>query len=507
MTEHTKTLKPQLSFWEIWNMSFGFLGIQFGFALQNANVSRIFETIGAEVEQIPILWIAAPLTGLIVQPIVGYFSDRTWNKLGRRRPYFLFGAIFASISLIFMPNAPVLWIAAGTLWILDASINVSMEPFRAFVGDNLASSQRTMGFAMQSFFIGVGAVIASLLPWMMTNWFDISNTAPEGVIPDSVKFSFYIGAIIFFLAVLWTVLKSKEYSPEQLAAFEEAEGKEQFQKGVASDEAIAQKAKKQVRKGSIISLVGIVSTFWLSTQNLSKELYILSIGIAIFGLLAIVAGSMQLRGKSENGFVAIINDFQDMPRTMKQLAVVQFFSWFPLFAMWIYTTAGVTSHIYGTNDPTSQLYNDGADWVSVCFGAYNLIAALVAFGLPVLAKKTSRRMTHLICLVLGGIGLLSIYFIGSPNLLLLPFIGIGIAWASILSMPYAMLAGSIPAAKMGYYMGVFNYFIVIPQLIAATILGFLVSRFFAGEAIYALLIGGFSMIAAGLLCLKVEDKD
>ena len=327
------------------------------------------------------------------------------------------------------------------------------------------------------------------------------------MIPDSVKFSFYIGAVIFFLAVLWTVLKSKEYTPEQLEAFEAAEGKEQFQKVAESDDIIEQKAKKQFRKGTIIFLTGILSTFWLSTQNFSKELYILSIGIAVFGLLAMFAGWMQRGGRTENGFVAIINDFQEMPQTMKQLAVVQFFSWFPLFAMWIYTTAGVTSHIYGTNDTTSQLYNDGADWVAVCFGAYNLIAALVAFGLPVLAKKTSRRMTHLICLVLGGIGLLSIYFIGSPNLLLLPFIGIGIAWASILSMPYAMLAGSIPAAKMGYYMGVFNYFIVIPQLIAATILGFLVSRFFAGEAIYALLIGGFSMIAAGLLCLRVEDND
>ncbi|MCR9289359.1 MAG: MFS transporter [Bacteroidetes bacterium] len=507
MSKQLPATRPRLNFWDIWNMSFGFLGIQFGFALQNANVSRIFETLGANVEEIPILWIAAPLTGLLVQPIVGYFSDRTWNKLGRRKPYFLFGAIFASIALFYMPNAPALWIAAGMLWIMDASINVSMEPFRAFVGDNLPASQRTTGFAMQSFFIGIGAVVASLLPWIMTNWLGISNIAEEGVIPDSVKFSFYIGAVVFFLAVLWTVMKSKEYNPEELAAFEANEKSGHFEKQAWTKEKFQKNGKKQLQNGGIILVLGLLITFWLTTQDLNKELYVLSGGIIAAGLLSVISGWMQQSGRTENGFVAIINDFQDMPTTMKQLAIVQFFSWFPLFAMWIYTTAGVTSHVYGTNDTTSQLYNDGADWVSVCFGVYNLVAAIVAFGLPILAKQTSRRVTHMICLILGGVGLLSVYFITNPTLLIVSMVGIGIAWASILSMPYAMLTGSIPSAKMGYYMGVFNYFIVIPQLIAATILGFLVSYFFDGSAIYALVIGGISMILAGVLCLRVDDKD
>lgn len=507
MSTSTIKTKPRLSFWEIWNMSFGFLGIQFGFALQNANVSRIFETMGADVEDIPILWIAAPLTGLLVQPIVGYYSDRTWNKLGRRRPYFLFGAIFASISLLIMPNSPTLWIAAGMLWIMDASINVSMEPFRAFVGDNLPSEQRTSGFAMQSFFIGTGAVIASILPWMMTNWFGISNTASEGTIPDSVKFSFYFGAIVFLLAVLWTVFKSKEYSPEELEAYEAAEKPTTFVKEARSDEWYQQNGKRQIRRGVFIMLMGSMLTFSLSKLGVNKEVYILSGGIVFAGLMALISGALQKNGNHSNGFVAAINDFQDMPKTMKQLAVVQFFSWFPLFAMWIYTTTAVTNHIYNTDDTTSQVYNDGADWVSVCFGVYNLVAAIVAFGLPVLAKKTSRRVTHMICLILGGLGLISIYFISDPNMLIVSMIGVGIAWASILSMPYAMLAGSIPAAKMGYYMGVFNYFIVIPQLIAATILGFMVSKFFGGDAIYALVVGGATMILAGLLCLRVEDEE
>lgn len=508
-TTSTKALrpKPTLSFWDIWNMSFGFLGIQFGFALQNANVSRIFETLGANVEQIPILWVAAPLTGLIVQPIIGYFSDRTWTKLGRRRPYFLFGAIFASLALVAMPNSPVLWMAAGMLWIMDASINVSMEPFRAFVGDNLPSAQRTTGFAMQSFFIGAGAVIASALPYIMTNWLGISNTAEEGVIPPSLKWSFYIGAIVFFLAVLWTVLRSKEYSPEEMATFSDNVEHGDFQKEDKSAEEYKANGKKQLQRGGLLLLMGLWLTYFLTTRALDKELYILTVGAALAGLLMIIAGYLQTIGKYENGFVTIISDFQEMPATMKQLAVVQFFSWFALFAMWLYTTAGVTAHIYGTDDTTSKLYNDGADWVGVCFGAYNLVAALVALGLPVLAKKTSRRITHLICLILGGVGLLSIYFIKDPNLLIGSMIGVGIAWASILSMPYAILAGALPSNKMGYYMGVFNYFIVIPQLVAASILGVIIGRLFAGEAIYALLVGGVSMILSGLLCLRVEDRD
>jgi len=427
--------KPRLSFWQIWNMSFGFLGIQFGFALQNANVSRIFETLGASIDSIPMLWIAAPVTGLLIQPIIGHFSDKTWGRLGRRRPYFLVGAILASLALIVMPNSTALWVAAGMLWVMDASINVSMEPFRAYVGDMLPSEQRTSGFAMQSFFIGAGAIIASALPYMLTNWLGVENTAPAGEIPPSVKISFYFGAAAFFFAVLWTVVRSKEYSPEQMREF--------------SDD------------------------------------------------------------KSEpenNGLMEIFHDFARMPKTMVQLAVVQFFSWFALFAMWIYTTSAVTSHVYGTTDTTSELFNEGADWVGVCFAAYNGFAAIVAFLLPVLAKYTNRKTTHMISLTVGGISLASIYFISNPVMLIVPFVGIGLAWASILSMPYAILTGSLPANKMGIYMGIFNFFIVIPQILAAGILGFFTKNLFNGEAIYALVLGGASMILAGILTLIVKDE-
>lgn len=430
--------KPKLSFWQIWNMSFGFLGIQFGFALQNANVSRIFETLGADISDIPILWIAAPTTGLLVQPIIGYMSDRTWGRLGRRRPYFLTGAVLASLALIVMPNSPALWIAAGMLWIMDASINISMEPFRALVADLLPSAQRTTGFAVQSFFIGTGAVIASALPYIFTNWFGISNTAPPGQIPDSVVYSFYVGAAAFFTAVAWTVFTTKEYPPTDM---------EEFMRN------------KQESAGFF------------------------------------------------NGVVEIFKSFVGMPKTMIQLAFVQFFSWFALFAMWIYTTSAVTNHIYGTSDTTSALYNEGADWVGILFALYNGFAALTAFALPVIAKWTSRKTVHMISLFAGGIGLASFYVITDPNLLLVSELGIGLAWASILAMPYAILAGALPAEKMGVYMGIFNFFIVIPQIIAAGILGYIVSTFFNNEAIYALLLGGASMVLAGILVMFVKDVD
>jgi len=497
--------KPQLSFWQIWNMSFGFLGIQFGFALQNANVSRIFETLGAEVDEIPILWIAAPLTGLIVQPIIGYMSDRTWGKLGRRRPYFLVGAILASAALIYMPNSPTLWVAAGMLWIMDASINVSMEPFRAFVGDMLSSEQRTTGFAMQSFFIGLGAVVASALPWILTNWFEVSNTAAEGVIPDSVKWSFYAGGAIFLMAVLWTVFRSKEYSPDELASFDDSEP-EEFEGGLSTKEEYNSNGKKQLKTGIIVLLIGLILTWLLDYNNLDKELYILTIGISVVGLLAVLSGRMQSVGNYKNGFVSIVNDFQFMPKTMKQLAIVQFFSWFALFAMWIYSTRAITGHIYGATDAVSKAYNDGADWVGIMFAFYNIVTFMVAFLIPVIARKTSRKFTHMISLMLGGLGLISYYFIRDPNILLVSMIGVGIAWASILSMPYAMLTDSLPSNKMGYYMGIFNFFIVIPQLVAASILGFMVVKFFDGNAIYALIIGGVSMIIAGITVMFVDDK-
>ncbi len=428
--------RQTLSFWQIWNMSLGFLGIQFGFALQNSNVSRIFQTLGAKMDDLPILWIAAPLTGLLVQPIIGYLSDRTWRPtLGRRRPFFLIGAILAAISLIIIPNSPALWVAVMMLWIMDTSFNIAMEPFRAFVGDKLPEEQRTTGFAMQSFFIGLGAVAGSILPYIFTNYLNISNTAPDGAIPPSVKYSFYVGAIAFLIAVLWTVFTSTEIPP---------------------DEAELEKLKAEK-----------------------------SIG---------------------NMFAEIFNGLFEMPKTMKQLAVVQFFSWFALFAMWIYTTAAITKHLYGTTDAASDLYNEGANWVGICFAVYNGVAAVVAFFIPPLAKYTNRRIAHLVCLFLGGIGLISIYFLTDPKMLIFSMIGVGAAWASILSMPYAILTGSLPAERMGYFMGVFNFFIVIPQIVAASILGFMVSRFFGGDPIYALIVGGVSMIIAGFLTLIVEDK-
>lgn len=509
MSAHKNTKgKPRLSFWEIWNMSFGFLGIQFGFALQNANVSRIFETLGASVDDIPILWIAAPLTGLVVQPIIGYFSDRTWTRLGRRRPYFLFGAIAASAALIIMPNSPVLWVAAGMLWIMDASINVSMEPFRAYVGDMLPSEQRTKGFAMQSFFIGTGAVVASVLPYVLSNWFGVANTAPEGIIPPSVKWSFYLGAVAFIGAVSWTVFRSHEYSPEELAEFEEAEKEEIADKDLIREVPIEEgQGQRKITLGLVFTVLGLLATYGTWANALDKEVYVATLGLAAVGIIAAIAGSLQKSGRTENGLVVVMHDMLHMPKTMKQLAVVQFFSWFALFAMWIYTTSSVTAHIYGTGDTTSALYNEGADWVGVMFGVYNGVAALVAFGLAPLAKKISRKMVHALSLTLGGLGLISIYFFSDPMMLIISMIGVGIAWASILAMPYAILAGSLPSDKMGLYMGIFNFFIVLPQLLAATILGFVTRSYFGGEAVYALILGGAVMIIAAGTMFFVDDVD
>jgi len=496
--------KPKLSFWQIWNMSFGFLGIQFGFALQNANVSRIFETLGANIDEIPILWIAAPVTGLIIQPIIGHLSDNTWGRLGRRRPYFLTGALLASIALLVMPNSPTLWIAAGMLWIMDASINVSMEPFRAFVGDLLPSEQRTVGFSMQSFFIGTGAIIASALPYIMTNWFNISNTASSGTIPDSVKFSFYIGAVVFFLAVLWTVISTKEYSPEELEKFTST-NKTKKDLESSSHKVLPQHFKKN---GLIWLIIGILLfTIFYVFIYMDYGLAVFFLGIAVFGLLQVIASVLTKNGNIKNGYVVVLNDLYNMPKTMKQLAIVQFFSWFALFAMWIYTTPAVTHHIYGTVDPTSELYNEGADWVGVLMAVYNGFAAIMAFVIMWMAQKTSRKKVHSISLVFGGLGLASFYFIKNPNLLLISELAIGLAWASILAMPYAILTGSIPQHKLGVYMGIFNFFIVIPQITAAAILGFFVRSVFGGEAIYALMLGGISLFIAAYLMKYVDDVD
>ncbi|WP_404340305.1 MFS transporter [Pseudoalteromonas mariniglutinosa] len=490
--------KPNLSFWQIWNMCFGFLGIQFGFALQNGNVSRIFQTLGANVDDIPILWIAAPLTGLIVQPIIGFWSDKTWGKLGRRRPFFLYGAILTTLSLFIMPNSPTLWIAAGMLWIMDASINVTMEPFRALVGDNLNKKQRATGYAMQSFFIGVGAVVASALPWMMTNWFDIANTAAAGQIPDSVKYSFYFGAVILFAAVGWTIVTTKEYSPEQLAAFNEQE------QTTANNASLA---VINFNKGAVVfTLLGLFVLGLVTFMSLEKELYLLSAGLVSFGVIQFIASLLQAKNRTVGGFYQVIHDVFTMPETMKQLAWVQFFSWFALFAMWIYTTSAVTSFHYGSSDTSSVAYNNGADWVGVLFAAYNGFAALAALCIPFIVKKIGIQWAHCFNLILGALGLASFIVIPDPQLLIWPMIGIGFAWASILSLPYAMLSTSVPSHKMGVFMGIFNFFIVIPQLLAASILGLILRHFFDNQPIYALLLGALSLVFAAIAVLRVKQS-
>lgn len=484
------TAKPRLSFWQIWNMCFGFLGIQFGFALQNANVSRIFQTLGADISDIPALWIAAPLTGLIVQPIVGYFSDRTWTRLGRRRPYFLYGALVTTAALLFMPNSPTLWIAAGLLWIMDASINVSMEPFRAFVGDQLPPEQRPTGYAMQSFFIGIGAVVASLLPWMLAK-VGVANTAEPGVIPDTVKYAFYAGGVVLLAAVGWTVLRSKEYPPEQLATFSDAH---------PARASVLEHDKAQ-RQGLVWLLAGLIGSAIVYVTGEDKQLYLLTAGIGVYGLLLLIIS----RGDKPSMVRTILADMQQMPDTMRQLAVVQFFSWFALFAMWIYTTSAVTEVHFGSSDTASAAYNDGANWVGVLFAAYNGFAALAAMVIPLVVRLAGLRVSHLINVWLGAAGLLSFALIRDPDWLLLSMVGVGFAWASILSLPYALLSNSLPAEKMGIYMGIFNFFIVIPQLLAASVLGFLLKTFFAGQPLFALIIGGVSLIVSGLCVLRVRE--
>jgi maltose/moltooligosaccharide transporter len=429
------SIKPRLSFWQLWNMSFGFFGIQFGFALQNTNTSRIFATLGAGADDLPLFWLAAPVTGLLVQPIIGYLSDNTWHpRWGRRRPFFFVGAVLASLALFLMPNSSALWMAIAVLWLMDAAINVSMEPFRAFVGDKLDSSQQTTGFAMQTFFIGCGAVIASLLPYLFADVLGVSNVPVNGAIPDSVRYSFYAGGAAYFLAVMWTVLTADEIPPENLEAF------------------------RSERKPGL-----------------------------------------------KHAIVEILGGFMSMPKTMVQLAFVQFFTWVALFAMWIYTTNAVADNVFGTADAQSAAFQEAGNWVGIMFAVYNGVSALAAFILPIFARATSRKFVHMVCLVIGGASLMSIMLIHNLNLLMVPMIGVGIAWASILTMPYAILAGALPAKRMGFYMGVFNFFIVIPQILSGLLLGFVTKHFFAGHTVSTVALGGASMVLAGVLTLFVHE--
>ena len=505
--DQPQTFKPRLSFWQIWNMSFGFLGIQFGFELQNSNVSRIFETLGANKDEIPILWIAAPLTGLLVQPIIGYISDRTWHPYwGRRRPFFFIGAILATCALVIMPNSPSLWVAGGMLWILDASINISMEPFRAFVGDKLPPSQRTSGFAMQSFFIGTGSVIAALLPWIFNNWFDISNTAESGTIPDSVKWSFYTGAFAFLAAVMYTVFTTKEFPPESIEKLKEENRKTTFMDGLKeSYQGVFNmpKAMKQLAYVQFFTWFALFSMWIYSTNAVTSNIYDMKVPAELYLKLksSIINGEAAIGEKEFNSLEKDIDEIDKFQNGNDQIIV----------------TINLTNHSLKSKDlVTSEKnilkkvqaeYNDGADWLGVCSSVRNGVAAIFAFIIPIIAIRFGRKKTHMICLIIGGIGLISLNFINNPNSIAISMGLVGIAWASILSMPYAILSGALPANKMGYYMGVFNFFIVIPQIFAATILGFLTINIFGGNTMLTLVLGGFLMIVAGLLSLRVEDKD
>ncbi|MFZ0063019.1 MAG: MFS transporter [Pyrinomonadaceae bacterium] len=437
--------KPRLSFWQIWNMSFGFLGIQFGWGLQLANMSGIYTYLGAKPEDVPILWLAGPVTGLLVQPIIGSMSDRTWNRLGRRRPYFLTGAILASIALFFMPDSGTLWMAAGLLWILDASINVSMEPFRAFVADKLNVDQRTAGFAMQSFFIGIGATLANALPLIFRRLgvddrpIDAADQAVR-IIPASVNYAFKIGAVAFLVCVLWTVITTKEFPPEDMAEFER---------------------KKRERKG---------------------------IGAAL---------------------AEVAEAFREMPKTMKQLAVVQFFTWLGLFCMWMFFGLMTSYHIFGATNERDPRFADGQAWGGWAFAIYSITCFLVAFLLPPLARATNRKAVHAVSLLCGALGLVSVYLIQDKTILLLTMVGVGIAWASILSMPYAILSGALPAARMGVYMGIFNFFIVIPEIIASFCFGPVIRAVFGRDnpnaPMYVVMAGGVFLAFAAISVLLVQD--
>jgi maltose/moltooligosaccharide transporter len=419
-------------------MSFGFLGIQFGWGLQLANMSAIYERLGASPDRVPILWLAAPMTGLLVQPIVGALSDRTWGPLGRRRPYFLTGAILASIGLFFMPTSTSLWMAAALLWMLDASINISMEPFRAFVADKLDASQRTAGFVMQSFMIGVGASLANAMPYVL-RWAGVTGNTPSGI-PHTVQYSFQAGAAVFLLCVLWTVFTTSEFPPEDPAAFD--------------------RAKRG--RGGLSALFGEIGT-----------------------------------------------SLAEMPATMRQLAVVQLFTWLGLFCMWLYFVPTVARHVFGATDPKSELYARGAEWGGLTFAVYSIVCFAVAFALPAVAKATSRKQTHALALVCGALGLLSVYVIHDQYVLWLTMVGVGIAWASILSMPYAILSGALPAERMGVYMGIFNFFIVIPEIVASLTFGIVIRAFFGADnpnaTLYMVMIGGVCLLIAAALVTRVDD--
>ncbi len=491
--------KPRQSWRGLWNISFGFFGIQIAFGLQNANVSRIFQSLGSDVGSLALLWIAGPVTGLLVQPIIGHFSDRTWGRFGRRRPYFLAGATFAALALIGMPNASVLLAAALLLWMLDASINVSMEPFRAFVGDMVAPSQRTAGYAFQTAFIGAGAVVGSLAPFALAKM-GVSNIAAPGGIPDSVRWSFYLGAVAIFAAVLWTVLTTREYSPEQMAAFGDAEVEHRRD---------AQPAGRLpgilMRAGLALSMAGILLVAAIHHWSLERDLYVLG-GLLVGAGMLMLAASAMIRQGTDNALVQIMTDLVRMPDQMWRLALAQFFSWLALFILWIYTTPVVAQYVFHSTDTAAKAFNDGADWVGVLFSVYNAVAALAAFVLPLLARRIGAARTHIVCLLIGAASFASLLVIRDQQTLLLPMIGIGFTWASILTMPYVILASVLPQQKFGIYMGIFNFFIVLPQLVVATVMGAIIHAFFPTEPVWTMACAAVVMVLAAAAMLLVRNE-
>ena len=493
--------KPRQSWAGLWNISFGFFGIQIGFALQNANMSRVFQTLGASMDDLPALWVAAPLTGLIVQPIIGHLSDRTWNRLGRRRPYFLVGAIFASLSLFIMPLSPAfgapLLFAAAMLWVLDASLNVSMEPFRAFVGDMLRTDQHSAGYAVQTAFIGAGAVVGSIFPFLLET-LGVSNIAPGGGLPDTVRWSFWFGSAALLTAVVWTIVTTREYSPEEQAAFGGNATEEPLQP-------VRALASKSYLTSAVWLALGLVVVIAVDALALEKEVLLLGALLAVYGLLSAIAISLAKQGRTANMLSSIVGDFAGMPEVMKRLALVQFFSWSALFIMWINTTPVVTQYVFGSSDTTSAAYNDGANWVTVLFTVYNGVAAIAALALlPWLSRVVGQVMTHSICLCLGAAGFMMFFVVRDAQMLLLAEVGIGIAWASILAMPYAILASNLPQAKLGIYMGLFNIFIVVPQLLVATVMGSIMNALFPGEPVWTMLFAAAAWIIAAAAMLRVH---
>lgn len=482
--------KPRLTPWQIAALCTGAFGIQFGFALPQANATRIFQNLGASLDSVPLLWLAGPITGLIVQPLVGYYSDRTWTRLGRRRPYFLVGAALAASMLVAMPNALTLWAALLVFWMLDASLNLTMGPYRAFVADQMPAEQRSSGYLAYMFFASVGAVIGSLLPWMFAQLGAATHAAP-GEISDAVKFAFCTGAALLAAAVCASAVSSREYAPELLEKFD----------GAAPEKPAESSPAKMRRHGAAWLGLGVLGFLVARLANLPPALNVLAGAALAYGIFLLVASRM----RKENAFTAILAELESMSASTRWLALVQFFSWFTLFAMFVYTTPAVARVHFGTSTPGSAAYEAAANWVGVLFATYNGLGAIAALIIPWSVRRFGIRLAHRINLWVGATGLVSMLMIRDPDWLLVSMIGLGFAWGSIISLPYAMLANNLPSRKMGVSIGIFNIFIVIPQLLAASVLASMLDVFAGGDPSAALIIGAAGWFLAGLAVLRVRD--